>query len=142
MIKKTDILLFEKKIKDKEKEMDIVKKKMRPISQLIGKIEKELNDMYIERKVMHSQVELLLTEHAILRYIERVKGINIEEIKKEMIPIKLDVWIDGDLNLGTHILRIKNGVVVTCLAVKVTFFNKLKDFYERNIKSISRKSNN
>ncbi len=62
---------------------------------------------------------LIVSEHAILRYLERVQGINIEEIKKKILPVEVETKIrtigNGSFPAETHRIKVQNGVVVTIL---------------------------
>ena len=63
----------------------------------INKIKKYIYDLEIKQ----SQ-ELTITEHALLRYCERVLGINIEDIKKEILTPELNKLIDTLGSTGTY----------------------------------------
>jgi len=59
-----------------------------------------------------------VSEHAIVRYFERVKGFNIDDIKDEILNEEvlalLDVLGDsGKFPLGEHQIIMKNGTVTT-----------------------------
>jgi len=62
--------------------------------------------------------ELPVTDHAIVRYLERVKGIDIEEIINEITPKEIVNNIDSIINgrlphPSGHRLIIANGSVIT-----------------------------
>jgi predicted RNase H-like nuclease (RuvC/YqgF family) len=64
--------------------------------------------------------KLVVSEHAILRYVERVMGLDLEEIKKKILPSDLEekVRIIGNGIFpcgGTHKIKVSEGVVVTIL---------------------------
>jgi hypothetical protein len=65
---------------------------------------------------------IVVSEHAILRFIERVYGLNMEEAKalilpKEIVPLIEKLGRNGDFPVNdTHRVRVKNGIVVTILA--------------------------
>jgi hypothetical protein len=64
-----------------------------------------------------SKKEIIISEHAILRYVERVIGIDLEEIKEKIIPKNSRDTIkkigDGKYPIDSHTIVIKNGVVVS-----------------------------
>jgi recombination DNA repair RAD52 pathway protein len=65
-----------------------------------------------------------VSDHAIVRYLERVKGLDIEAIKKEILPDALSRAAKKMGNgfypvNGTHKVRIKNQVVITVLNPKM-----------------------
>lgn len=63
----------------------------------IAKIKKAIDDL----KIKESQ-ELTITEHALLRYCERILGINIEDIKKEILTPELNKLVDTLGTTGTY----------------------------------------
>lgn len=72
-ILKIDFLLKQKEYNEKKK--------------LISDLEKIINDL-------NNKKELKVSEHAILRYLERVKGINIGEIEKEILSENVRKMVD------------------------------------------------
>ena len=64
--------------------------------------------------------KVIVSEHAILRYLERVEGLDIESIKRKMVSNSAERQIK---NLGSgifpvgasHKLRVRKGYVVTVL---------------------------
>lgn len=63
----------------------------------IAKIKKSIDDL----KIKESQ-ELTITEHALLRYCERILGISIEDIKKEILTPELNKLVDTLGSTGTY----------------------------------------
>lgn len=66
----------------------------------------------------------VITEHAILRYLERVKGVDLEQIKDEMLPAKTKELIK---QLGTGIypiyggkLKVQDNRVITVITKEMT----------------------
>jgi hypothetical protein len=70
-------------------------------------------------RIKRESDKLVVSEHAILRYFEKVLKFDIEEIKKKILPAKqgeqVKVLGSGTFTADTHRLRVKNGVVVTIL---------------------------
>ncbi len=62
---------------------------------------------------------LVVSEHAILRYLERVKGLDIEAVKAEIVPpgtedlVRKLEGVDGLYPAGEHKIRVKENTVVT-----------------------------
>lgn len=82
-----------------------INKSKQIIKDLETKIKKELNS------------SVVISEHAILRYLERVKGIDLEEIKQELLDEKTYNMIDFAKSCrvkksGYDIIA-KNNVIVT-----------------------------
>jgi len=63
--------------------------------------------------------ELIITEHAILRYMERVKFLNLEDVRKLIVPEETALLIkkfgSGKFPAGTHQVIVKNNMVITIL---------------------------
>ena len=64
---------------------------------------------------------LVISEHAILRYIERVLGVNIEEIKSDILGgTKIHSLPNGEYPVDSevtpkHRIRVRNNIVVTVI---------------------------
>lgn len=76
------------------------------------------------RSVATRKQSIILTEHAILRYLERVWCLDIEAIKREILPPEIESHIralgNGSFpiepkapNMPKYFVRVKNGTVVT-----------------------------
>ena len=77
-------------------------------------IEQKINDLKIDNK------DIKLSEHALVRYFERVKGYNIEEIENEIITDELKklvetLGLNGTYPFGEYKLKVRNGIIVTLL---------------------------
>jgi predicted ribosome quality control (RQC) complex YloA/Tae2 family protein len=65
--------------------------------------------------------ELVITDHAIVRYMERVKNLPLEEVKKLLLPDSTRALI-GELGNGkfpaggTHSVVVKDNIVLTVIA--------------------------
>lgn len=70
-------------------------------------------------KLKKKSNKIVVSEHALLRYFERVMKFDLEEIKKKVLPETLDTPVktlgSGTYPTETHKVRIKDGVVVTIL---------------------------
>jgi len=73
----------------------------------------------IEKLKSKKSNNLIVSEHALLRYIERVIGIDLQEIQNKVLPPEkvLEVKAMGNCTygLGDHKITIKDGIVVTVL---------------------------
>jgi chromosome segregation ATPase len=81
-------------------------------------IEKEKN---INHKINNmTSKEIVISEHAILRYLERIKGINMDAIKQEILPDKVRLQVE-ELGNGKYPLSpeckllVRDRTVVTIL---------------------------
>jgi predicted nuclease with TOPRIM domain len=71
-------------------------------------------------RVKKTSDKVVVSEHAILRYLERVEGLDIEDVKRKMVSNSAEKQIK---NLGSgifpvgasHKLRVRKGYVVTVL---------------------------
>jgi hypothetical protein len=58
-----------------------------------------------------------VTEHAILRYLERVKGVDLAQIEREILPDKTRDHIEelgaGNFPCGDHTLVVKDKMIIT-----------------------------
>lgn len=90
-------------------------------------VEKEISVLEDSLKSLEQKIEkiqnsdLIVSEHAIIRYIERVIGINIEEIVEKIATEKMKKMVECCGNglypseNGDFKLKINNNVVVTIL---------------------------
>ncbi len=71
-------------------------------------------------RVNAGESALRASDHAILRYLERVKGVDVEAAKAEMLADKMEEqaleFHSGEFPSadGSHYLNVKDFVVVTC----------------------------
>ena len=95
-------------------EKEIIEQRFTTAKQDVKTIERQLSDAII------SQKDITVTEHAQLRYCERVLGINLEEIKEKILPPSIREQVktvgDGIFPIqNSHRVRVRNGVVITVL---------------------------
>lgn len=80
-----------------------------------------------------------ISDHAVVRYLERVKGMDIAAIKKEILPddVAAKTKIGGNgyypVN-GQHKVRVKNGTVITVFSPKmgISKFDPTRNMTTRN----------
>jgi hypothetical protein len=87
----------------------------------ISTVEKEINALITEKKLLEKQVSttqkeinaittnVVITDHAIIRYFERILGYDINDIKNKILP---DHAKDSILQLGDCELVINNFKIV------------------------------
>lgn len=60
-----------------------------------------------------------VSDHAVVRYLERVKGINIDALREEMVQNSMALCYtrlgDGVYPGTTYRLVVRNSMVITCL---------------------------
>jgi len=94
-------------IAEKQKESAAMKKKIDYLQSAIEKLKKK------------TPSNIVISEHAMLRYIERVLGIDLNELQNKIIPSnKLDeikLIGNGTFSINNHKVTVKDGVVVTVI---------------------------
>jgi len=85
------------------------------------------NDLNFKRKKLNEIINKLngisdepqITEHALLRYIQRIKGVDIEEIKKEIMTDKNKAMIEtlgsGTFKLNGIKMIVKDKTIITLM---------------------------
>lgn len=96
-----------------------------PIQKQINDLQERVNKLYAERAKVKAEIDRMqagppiVTEHAILRYLERKYGFDIETIKREILPDKVidqyKVLGGGKYPVDGFKVVIKNNAVVTIL---------------------------
>jgi chromosome segregation ATPase len=73
--------------------------------------------LQINNNIKQLQANVIVTEHAKLRYLERVKGINMVELEKEILGENLREQIkilgSGRFNMNGYRLIVKNNSIIT-----------------------------
>lgn len=104
---KTEIELLRTEVKVKNTEIYNKKNNVKQLSDKIKKLEDNSNK------------DLVISEHAILRYLERIIGLDLNKLKKEIITNELkEVVKDWGSDSGSFIKKgveyvIKNNVIIT-----------------------------
>tara|TARA_B100001778_G_scaffold330827_1_gene333987 strand:- start:14302 stop:14724 length:423 start_codon:yes stop_codon:yes gene_type:complete len=66
-----------------------------------------------------TESQVVVSEHAMLRYIERVLGIDLEELQQKILPPgnadAISSLGDGTYPIGEHRIKVKSGTIVTVL---------------------------
>lgn len=87
-------------------------------------INKKINDIKtkiktIDKKIETSTKKIVVSEHALLRYLERKLGINLEELQGEIITPKLEELVktlgSGQYPAEGCKLVVKDNVIVTII---------------------------
>lgn len=88
-------------------------------------LQQSINDLVSKDKALEQKIQnlkdkdIVITEHAILRYLERSMKLNIDDVKKAILPdvVKKQIEILGDglfpIPDGGGKLRVKNRTIVT-----------------------------
>lgn len=115
--------VLEKRIKEKSVELEAQLARVKQAQRALAVMQSDLSQLQERLESMSSEGEIVITNHAVLRYIERVEGISPDELKKKILP-QDDRIIDAIMTLGgsgtfpvgnTHSVVLKNWHVVTVL---------------------------
>jgi chromosome segregation ATPase len=101
-------------------ELNLLRKENRELSDRIRAGERRISSIDSQIKDLTTSKEVIVSEHAILRYLERVKGMDLTAIKEEILPAEVRAQIatlrSGRFPVnGDFKLRAKDGVIVTVL---------------------------
>lgn len=87
------------------------------LNEKLSKEQANLQKIQDDIKKLKSETNIVVSEHAILRYCERVLKLDLEEIKKKIIPEDVLELVrklgNGNYPTESHHVRVTNGVVVT-----------------------------
>ena len=104
------ISICESEVRDKHKELNQKNKELNDKKKQLNLILKNIKDI-------ENNNDVVISEHAILRYLERVKGFNLEDIKNEMLDVTtkdtLKVLPVNKIKCDGYNLIIKNKVITT-----------------------------
>jgi len=105
-----------------------VKAQVNDFNNQINDLDRSISAAFTEiRKIEESlkkstRKEVIVSEHAILRFIERVIGVDLEEIQEKILPPGNSEAVmsfgDGTFPVDDHIIQVRNGVIVTVLNKK------------------------
>jgi len=75
------------RLNEARSELEAERLRQREINAKVGSLESRIHKLQEQIKI-YTQGEkgLTITEHAIIRYLERVIGLNIEELKNKIVP--------------------------------------------------------
>lgn len=101
-----DIEIMTSEISNKQKELSKIKNKLSNL--------KKRHDELIDNSLTH---EPIVSEHAILRYLERVNGVNIrviiDEIMDDTTKSTIKFMKNGKIKRDNYTIVVKNNVVVS-----------------------------
>lgn len=72
---------------------------------------------------MNKRAPLLISDHAIVRYLERVEGLNIDQLRRALANRLQEAHAIGasSVTIERHTYRITNGVLTTVVQRKSRF---------------------
>jgi len=95
-----------------------VRQKLADIDRQIGRARQELSD--IEAQTKKLDVKPAVTDHAVVRYLERLYGFDFENIRNEILSDKML----GAMNFGASGLKVDGGRFVLDGKKVITFITK------------------
>lgn len=83
---------YTRELKKLETEQKLILKELSEQEGLIKKAESSIHQLTINLGDVREQIDklkksqIIVTEHAILRYLERIEGLDVESIKEQVLP--------------------------------------------------------
>lgn len=112
---RTPLKQLQTRLAQKKGELTLLEQDSRLLNGKANKIRGEIAEL--NHKIKLATKQLTLTEHAILRYIERVMGVNVEEVRSKILTDKLkklnDEIGDGEFHLDGFKVIVKENVITT-----------------------------
>jgi chromosome segregation ATPase len=108
------------KLSQLKSKYEIVKSEIESKQKEAGNIKKEMTDLKSRIDGFNENKQPIVSEHAILRYLERVKGLDIKAIEKEILTDDILKLIEtlgpnGVYPNNGFKIKMKNNVVITIL---------------------------
>lgn len=106
------------KIPSAKRQLKKVKKEMYALHSALAEKRKQIRHLKEETQKLSSTVAI--SDHAFIRYFERVKGFDLEEVRKEILSPKVSNLIDtfggnGQFPNDGFSVVLKNNIVVTII---------------------------
>lgn len=109
---------FRTQIENAKSDNEALKSQMSDISKKMRLNNDKIEELTIKIKQIEGSSNLKVSEHAVIRYLERVKGIDLQEVESEILnPLVIDLVSklggNGSYPIGEFQAVFKNNVVVT-----------------------------
>ncbi len=104
----------QRELKALQDEANALNKKVRDAQGTISKLDRDIN------KLTQRNKNIIVSEHAMLRYIERVMGMDMEKLKKQILPDLTQSQIralgNGSYPVGkSHRVKVRDNTIITIL---------------------------
>lgn len=100
------------------KDLDQLKRESSTVNSKIVKKKREIASIENKINKMHTG-KVIISEHAIIRYLERIEGINMEAVKDKMVNSRtrdaINVLTSGTFPIQGGRLEVKNNIVITVI---------------------------
>lgn len=123
-----------KRLQTREHELELLhreaKAKVAAALEESGNYSRELKrikaEIYKLRQESKKNLQVVVSEHALVRYFERHEGYDLAAVRKAIVPPEVEVQIaklgDGHYPVGqSHRVRVKNGVVCTLTTSELAY---------------------
>lgn len=107
---------WQRKTKELENQIQHLNKHEKNVDKGLREINKKLKKKQKKIDGLQNNKEIKVTDHAVIRYLERVKGIDIQKIRKDICSTpqkQLKKLGDGEYPMNGHKIVVKNGTVIT-----------------------------
>lgn len=109
---------LETKLKNLTKERETHKQLANETQKKLSKINQEMQSINDEIwKLKNKKEDIIVTEHAIIRYIQNIMGIDMDELAKKILPDEVKqralAMGDGKYTHNEVTLVVKDGAIVT-----------------------------
>lgn len=108
---------FQTQINTLKADIDVLEQEIRIKKESISQKVKQITQLESEIKKIQVKGELKVSEHALVRYLERVKGFDIPTIEKEIVNEKVrglvSKFTNGTFPAGGFSVVVKDNTVVT-----------------------------
>jgi ribosomal protein L16/L10AE len=117
----TELKRLQTRLAELRDELVVAEREKAAASQKIGKLHGQIRGVEKEIEGMTNR-EIVVSEHAILRYLERIGGVNIDEVREKILSPSVRKYIDelgsgkfpqNGSETGKYRVVVKNRVVTT-----------------------------
>jgi chromosome segregation ATPase len=108
---------LQRRLEGTQATLKALREEKKEINKKINNEEASASRLKKELESLKNNEQVIVSEHAILRYFERVLKFNIEEIKEKIAPKevidKIKLLGNGLYPANGHRLKVRNGTIVT-----------------------------
>lgn len=114
-----ELKTLQTRLKKAQANLETLREEQRGLSRRMAEACSVVEDL--QRKIAVVQdAGIVITEHAMLRFLQRVRGVDLEQVQREMLPANVEERIrtlgSGLFPVDGFSLRVRDGQVVTVVA--------------------------
>lgn len=114
---------LEQQLLELQAQEESLKKMIANKQRVLSTTKKEIDNVLQEIDKLSNKTEIKISDHAIVRYFQRVKGIDLDQVRKEILSPSVLSWVET-LGDGTYPsqdckLVIRDNTVVTVMKGKL-----------------------